>query len=66
VRKQIEVMLNHKDNLTNSFVCLKNKRFSSHLYINKLIGATADVFIGYKKLINQFNNKPDKKTNVDW
>jgi hypothetical protein len=34
--------------------------------VNKLIDATAGVFIGYKKLINQFNNKPDKKTNVDW
>jgi hypothetical protein len=25
-----------------------------------------DVFTGYKKLINQFNNKPSKKTNADW
>jgi hypothetical protein len=40
--------------------------FLSPDQLNKLIGATADVFIGYKKLINQFNNKPDKKTNVDW
>jgi len=25
-----------------------------------------DVFTGYKKLVNQFNNKPSKKTNADW
>jgi hypothetical protein len=34
--------------------------------LNKLIDATADAFIGYKKLINQFNNRPMKKTNADW
>ena len=38
----------------------------SHDMLDKLIDATADVFIGYKKLVNHFNNKPDKKTNVDW
>ena len=31
-----------------------------------LLDAIADVFLGYKKLVNQFNNKPTKKTNADW
>ena len=34
--------------------------------LDKLIDAIAEVFIGYKKLINQFNNRPMKKTNADW
>jgi hypothetical protein len=34
--------------------------------LDKLIDATAGAFVGYKKLVNQFNNKPTKKTNTDW
>jgi len=32
----------------------------------KIKDAIAYIFIGYKKLINQFINKPTKKTNTDW
>jgi hypothetical protein len=34
-------------------------------YIKNLIGAISECFVGYKKLINQFVNKPTKKTN-EW
>lgn len=34
--------------------------------LDKLIGAIAEVFIGYKKIVSHFNNKPTKKTNTDW
>jgi len=35
-------------------------------YIESITESVVDVFIGYKKLVNQFNNKPSKKTNADW
>jgi hypothetical protein len=34
-------------------------------YITNLINAISECFVGYKKLINQFVNKPTKKTN-EW
>ena len=41
-------------------------RFMPEISIDDLTSAIGDVFIGYKKLINQFVNKPTKKTNADW
>ena len=41
-------------------------RFMPEISINDLTSAIGDVFIGYKKLVNQFVNKPTKKTNADW
>ena len=35
-------------------------------FLLKLIDAIVECFIGYKKLVNQFINKPTKKTNTDW
>jgi hypothetical protein len=34
--------------------------------LKELADSIGEMFIGYKKLINQFNNKPGKKTNADW
>jgi hypothetical protein len=40
--------------------------FMPEISIDDLTSAIGDVFIGYKKLVNQFVNKPTKKTNADW
>ena len=44
----------------------KELNFLPENILKELADSIGEMFIGYKKLINQFNNKPTKKTNADW
>jgi hypothetical protein len=44
----------------------KELNFLPENKLKELADSIGEMFIGYKKLINQFNNKPVKKTNADW
>jgi len=40
--------------------------FVSETGLDDLIDVISSIFVNYNKLINNYNNKPSKKTNADW